>query len=87
MGLGDFAGYGQLMFDRVLWRYALPFRPHLWLTILTGGVGGLLTVGQAYLLSLADATVGINASLVLEANVISLVLISSERTNAGAKLN
>ncbi len=52
MGLGDFAGYGQLMFDRVLWRYALPFRPHLWLTILTGGVGGLLTVGQAYLLSL-----------------------------------
>ncbi len=39
------------------------------------------------LINLADATVGINASLVLEANVISLVLISSERTNAGAKLN
>ena len=40
------------MFDRVLWRYALPFRPRLWLTIVAGGVGGLLTVGQAYLLSL-----------------------------------
>ena len=41
-----------LMVDRVLRGYALPIRPRLCLTILAGGGGGLLTVGQAYLFSL-----------------------------------